>query len=192
MLFGMISQVFSSKNPPPFPKGRYNVILADPPWSYRDKAHAGKRGVEYKYPTMSIDDICALPVQSIAADDCSLFLWATHPNFPYGFQALKSWGFVFKTAAFVWIKLNKKADTLFWGGGHYTRANPETILLGTRGKPKRVSASVHSVVMSKVGKHSAKPPEVRERIVQLMGDVPRIELFARERVDGWDAWGLDV
>lgn len=98
----------------------------------------------------------------------------------------------YKTVAFTWIKKNKKADSLFWGMGFWTRANAEIVLFGTKGHPKRISAGVHSVITEPVRAHSQKPDEVRERIVELLGDLPRIELFARERVDGWDAWGDQI
>lgn len=114
------------------------------------------------------------------------------PNLPEAFKVIDAWGFKYKTCAFTWIKKNKIADSFFWGGGHYTRANPELCLLATRGKPKRISASVHSVVMTPVRKHSQKPDEVREKIIELMGDIPRIELFAREAFSGWDSLGFDV
>jgi len=172
--------------------GKYNVILADPPWEYRDRCHAGERGAAYKYPIMKIADIKALPVQQLAADDCALFLWITMPNLQLGLDTAAAWGFEYKTVAFTWIKLNKKQPTLFWGMGSYTRANAEMVLLATKGKIRRVDAGVHSVVQTKIGKHSEKPDEVRRRIVRLLGDVPRIELFARQVVPGFDCWGNEV
>ncbi len=111
---------------------------------------------------------------------------------PFAFDVIKAWGFTYKTMAFTWIKQNKKSPTLFWGIGNWTRSNAEFCLLATKGNIKRVAPNVHSVVMSPVARHSQKPAEVRDRIVQLMGDCPRIELFARERVPGWDAWGDEV
>lgn len=102
------------------------------------------------------------------------------------------WGFQYKTIAFVWIKQNKKADSLFWGMGYWTRSNAEFCVMATRGSPKRQSAGVHQVIVSHIEEHSKKPQEARERIVQLMGDVPRIELFARQKTPGWDVWGNEV
>ena len=169
----------------------YEIILADPAWSYRDRANAGKRGACYKYPTMDAADIAALNVPAIAADDCALFLWATAPLIETAATIVKQWGFTYKTIAFTWIKTTKHGK-LNWGMGNWTRANPEFVLLGTRGSAKRASASIHSVIMAPIGAHSVKPPIVREKIVQLMGDKPRVELFARERVAGWDAWGNEV
>lgn len=169
----------------------YKVILCDPPWTYNDKAAAGKRGVSFKYQTMNANALSALNVQGIADGDCALFMWSTPPMMPVALEVMQHWGFLYKTIAFTWVKKTKN-DKVHWGMGNYTRANPEHVLLGVKGKPKRCSASVHSFVEAKIGKHSAKPPIVRDKIVQLMGDVPRIELFARERVEGWDAWGNEV
>lgn len=105
---------------------------------------------------------------------------------------IDAWGFVYKTIAFAWVKENKKSGGLFWGLGNWTRSNVEVCLLATKGKPKRINAGVHSVVMSPIGRHSEKPSEVRDRIVKLCGDVPRIELFARQEAEGWDCWGNEV
>ena len=105
---------------------------------------------------------------------------------------IEAWGFKYKTIAFNWIKQNKSGAGLFWGLGNWTRSNSEICLLAIRGKPKRISAAVHSVVMAPVQKHSQKPDEVRERIVKLVGDVPRIELFARQSAPGWDCWGNEA
>jgi len=176
----------------PFPNKKYNIIYADPPWSYKDKAKAGNRGAAFKYPTQSKDWIDNLPVKNIAEDDCALFLWVTMPKLNECWQLIEKWGFEYKTSAFTWIKKNKKANSFFWGMGSFTRANAELCLIATRGKPKRISAAVHSVIYSPIEKHSKKPDEARKRIVELMGDIPRIELFAREKVEGWDVWGNEV
>lgn len=108
------------------------------------------------------------------------------------FSVIQAWGFQYKTVAFVWIKLNKKSSTLFWGLGYWTRANAEICLLASKGHPKRISKSVHQVVVSHIEQHSKKPDEVRKRIVELTGNLPRIELFARQKSDGWDVWGNEV
>ena len=100
---------------------------------------------------------------------------------------------MYKTIGFTWVKKNKKSDSLFWGMGYYTRANTELCLLATKGKPlRRVSRSVHQVVESPVREHSRKPDEVRGRIIRLFGNLPRIELFARQKTEGWDVWGNEV
>lgn len=171
---------------------KYNIILCNAPWSYRDKCHSGQRGAEYKYPTLSLKEIKQLNIDAIAADNCALFFWATMPLLPEALQVINAWDFAYKTAAFTWIKRNKLSNTWFWGMGNFSRSNPELCLLGMRGKLERKSASVHSVVDASVGKHSSKPNEVRDRIVQLFGDIPRVELFAREITPGWDSIGLDA
>ena len=174
------------------PNRKYNIIYADPPWSYNNK---GTRAAADKhYGTMKIDDLKKMPIGTggIAADDCVLFMWATFPMLREALELIEAWGFKYKTIAFTWIKQNKSGKGIFWGLGNWTRSNTEICLLAVKGKPKRQSASVHSVVLSPVRRHSQKPDEVRGRIVELMGDLPRIELFARTRADGWDCWGNEV
>lgn len=171
---------------------KYNIIYADPPWAYKDKALSGNRGACCKYPVMDTKYICNFPVKQIAADDAILFMWVTMPKLNECFDLIKAWGFEYKTCGFVWIKKNKKSDSLFWGMGRWTRANAEICLIATKGNPKRQAANVHSVVMTPIEEHSKKPSEIRDRIVQLCGDLPRIELFARQCVDGWDCWGNEV
>lgn len=172
---------------------KYGAIYADPPWEYRVYAKEGKgRSAASHYPTMGLADIKALPVEEIADKDCALFLWVTFPCLKEGLEVIEAWGFTYKTVAFVWIKQNKKSDSLFWGMGYWTRCNAELCILATRGSPKRADAGVHQVVVSHVMEHSRKPEEVRERIVRLMGDVPKIELFARRKAEGFDVWGNEV
>ena len=178
---------------------KYQIIYADPPWSYRDQGCQGTMANHYK--GMKIEDICKLPVKEIADENCILFLWATYPMLPEALQVMKSWGFTYKSIAFQWVKLNKKDGKPFYGLGRWTRGNTEPCLLAIKGKPKRMSASVFQLISTPRGKHSQKPSEVRNRIVQLMGDLPRIELFARPlkdglfkdtSYDGWDLWGNEV
>jgi len=171
---------------------KYNIIYADPPWSYRDKALSGNRGAICKYPTQSQEWIKNLPVKNIADQNSILFLWVTMPKLNECFDVIKSWGFEYKTCAFTWVKKNKKADSWFWGMGGWTRANAELCLLATKGKPTRISAGVHSVISSPIEKHSKKPDVVRNKIVELCGDIPRVELFARQKFDGWDSWGNEI
>lgn len=172
---------------------KYNLIYSDPPWFYKDRALAGNRGAACKYPVMTDDDIKNLPIDKIAADDCALFLWATFPKLDIALEVINAWGFQYKTCAFNWIKMNKvNQNSLFWGMGNFTRSNSELCLLATKGKPKAISHSVHSVIMSPVENHSRKPIEVREKIVTLMGELPRVELFARETAIGWDVIGNDI
>lgn len=174
---------------------KYKIIYADPPWSYKvwPKNNGTGRTAESHYKTMDVNDICDLPINRIADDNCVLFMWITSPCLQEGLKVIDAWGFKYKTIGFTWIKQNKTKNSLFWGMGYYTRANAELCLLATKGKPlKRVSRSVHQVILSKIREHSRKPDETRDRIVQLFGDLPRIELFARQQVDGWDCWGNEV
>lgn len=172
---------------------KYQIIYADPPWQYKVYSKKGQgRSAESHYPTMPLEDIKRLPVRQLASSDCALFLWTTVPLLQDCFSVMEAWGFVYKTLAFVWIKKNKKADSLFWGMGYWTRANAELCMLATAGQPKRRSASVHQVILSPIEEHSKKPDVVRERIVELLGDLPRVELFARQKTEGWDAWGNEI
>lgn len=173
---------------------KYDIIYADPPWSFRTYSDKGKvRGVEQHYKTMSKCAIQLLPVQRICAKDSVLLLWVTAPALTEGIELISAWGFTYKTVAFTWIKRNRKSNGIFKGMGYYTRANAEFCLLATRGKIlERKSHSVSSVVISHVEEHSKKPSEVRERIVTLFGDLPRVELFARQHASGWDCWGNEV
>lgn len=176
---------------PLFPNKQFKIIYCDPPWSYTDKANAGNRGASHKYDVMDLQAICDLPVADIADDNCVLFMWVTPPFLQDCFKVAEAWGFSYKTKAFNWVKYTEKSK-LHFGMGHWTRANSEDCLLFTKGKPKVVDHSVHQIIRSRVLKHSVKPPETRDRIVKLMGDVPRIELFARQKVENWDSWGLGV
>ena len=149
---------------------------------------------EKHYKVMEIKDIVEMKnvITRISDKDCILFLWVTFPCLLDGLKVIKEWGFTYKTCGFTCVKRNKKSDTWFFGLGHWTRANPEICLLGTKGKISRVSNKVSQVVDTHIEEHSKKPAIVRERIVELVGDLPRIELFARQEVDGWDAWGNEV
>ena len=167
---------------------KYKVIYADPPWQYRVYSKKGQgRSAENHYHTMNIDDIRSLPVADIV-----LFLWITFPCLKEGISVMESWGFTYKTCGFNWVKRNKKKDTYFMGLGFWTRSNSEVCLIGTKGHPKRVSKAVSQICNARVMAHSKKPDEIRKRIVELCGDVPRIELFARKTADGWDCLGDEI
>ncbi len=168
----------------------YGIIYADPPWPYRQKRLQG--AAEHHYKTMSIENIFQLPISKIAADDSVLFLWATFPQLPEALRVITAWGFQYKTVAFVWLKQNKKTPSWFYGLGFWTRGNAEICLLATKGRPKRKAANIHQLIISPVEEHSKKPDIVREKIITLMGDLPRIELFARQQPPGWDVWGDEV
>jgi N6-adenosine-specific RNA methylase IME4 len=141
---------------------------------------------------MNIDDICALPVPEIADKNCVLFLWTTFPNLTEAFKVISAWGFKYSTVAFVWVKRNKISPEYFMGCGYWTRANAEICLIATKGKPKRLSKSVRQIIDTPIEHHSKKPDIVRNKITELLGDLPRIELFAREKADGWDSWGNEI
>jgi N6-adenosine-specific RNA methylase IME4 len=168
----------------------YEIIYADPAWNYTATSNKipsrSKQGQSYN--AMRMIDIYEYQLPEINKD-CVLFMWATSPLLPEALYTIKCWGFEYKTIAFTWIKKNKKANSNFWGMGSWTRSNAEFLLLATKGNPKAVSHSVHSVVESVIEEHSKKPDIIRDKIVELCGNKKRIELFARKRVDGWDSLG---
>lgn len=169
---------------------KYSIVYADPAWQYEQKGLQG--AAERHYTTMKTEDICALPVPSITAKDCALFLWTTFPQLPEALRVMEAWGFHYKSVAFVWLKQNRKSLSWFYGLGFWTRGNAEICLLGTRGHPKRQSAKVHQFIISPIEKHSKKPDITRDKILELLGDLPRVELFARQVTPGWDLWGNEV
>ena len=172
--------------------GRYAAIYADPPWSFRNWSAKGTgRNAVSHYDCLDFSALTALPLASLAADDCALFLWTTDPLLPRALDLIQAWGFEYKTVAFYWVKLNAKpkheAD-FFTGLGYWTRANPEQCLLATRGKPPRQAKDVRRLIVEKRREHSRKPDSVREKIERLVQG-PYLELFARETKPGWDCWG---
>lgn len=189
---------------------KYQIIYADPPWSYRDYTSRevaeknlnqnSKKSVVLKYDVMKTEQIASLKVRELADENCILFIWVTMPKLNEVFSVIEAWGFKYSTCGFVWVKKNKNKPTNFWGMGRWTRSNAEICLIAIKGKPKRLSASVHSVVELPIEEHSKKPSFVRAKIVELCGNVPRIELFARKPHEliedltwvGWDAWGNEV
>ena len=173
-----------------FPNKKYKIIYADCPWEYGDKLKHHGGSAESHYEEMGLDDICNLPVNSITDYDSFLFLWCTWPMLKEGIKVLESWGFEYKTIGFVWIKKYATGKHVL-GMGNYTRGNTEFCLMGVKGKPKRVDNTVSQIIESVPKEHSKKPDIVRQKIVQLCGDLPRIELFARTKVHGWDVWGND-
>lgn len=170
---------------------KYNLIYADPAWTYRDKANDGERGAAHKYDVMTLQDICRLPVWDLAADSCLLAMWWVPTQPMEALKVVEAWGFRFMTMkGFTWHKTNKHKGNSAIGMGHMTRANSEDCLFAVKGKlPDRMDASICQHITSPRMEHSAKPPIIRDRLVQLLGDVPRIELFSRDNIDGWDNWG---
>lgn len=171
---------------------KYQLIYADPPWTYRDKCNAGKRGAGHKYTTMTIEDLCAMPISAIASDNCLLAMWWVAPMPIEAISVVEAWGFKLKTMkGFTWAKTTKHGKDHF-GMGNWTRANSEDCLIATRGKPLRINKGVRQLIHAPIGRHSEKPFEARDRLVLLIGDVPRIELFSRVRSDGWDYHGDEI
>lgn len=173
---------------------KYQIIYADPPWQYGNwyQSEDVKRNAADHYQVMDVEEICDLPVGTISDENCALFLWVTFPCLLDGLRVLEAWGFRYTTCGFTWVKMNATGFGIFTGLGNYTRANTELCLLGMKGSLPRISRSVRQVVLSPVLKHSQKPSIIREGIVQLFGDLPRIELFARQKVEGWDCWGNEA
>lgn len=179
-----------------FPSGKFGAILADPPWHFETWGEGGNRNVTSKYKTMTVREICRLPVEDLAADDCALFVWSVWPKMFEAMKVIEMWGFAYKTCAFSWMKADPYrlfADeaTPFAGLGYWTRANTEPCLLATRGKPKRLNADVRQGIIAPRREHSRKPDEIHERIERLV-DGPYLELFARQSRPGWTVWGNEA
>ncbi len=174
-----------AREAPTLPQGdtRYGAILADPPWPFATYGAGNTRAPDQHYPTMPLDEICALPVAALAADDCALFLWVPSHLLHGAPHVMRCWGFHFVTSAFVWVK-----DGI--GMGYWTRKQTELCLLGTRGAPKRQAADVGELIRAPRGRHSEKPGDAHGRIERLVAG-PYLELFARQQRPGWDAWGND-
>lgn len=170
---------------------KHTLIYADPPWSYRDKANDGERGAGHKYPVMTVADICRLPAWDLAAESCLLAMWWVPTQPLEALKVVEAWGFRLMTMkGFTWHKTNRRMGNSAIGMGHMTRANSEDCLFAVRGRlPERLDASICQHITAPRMEHSAKPPIIREKLVQLLGDVPRIELFARQSEPGWGCWG---
>lgn len=174
-------------------KKPYKIIYADPAWIYQDKANAGKRGAEHKYTCTPTEEMANI-IRNINVDkDAVCLMWCTYPQLPEGLKLMSLWGFKFKTVAFTWVKKNKIANSFFMGMGRHTRGNPEIVLLGVKGKGvPRINASIRNLQIHKISEHSRKPNEIRKEIIKLYGDLPRIELFAREKKENFDVWGNEI
>lgn len=171
----------------------YPVILADPAWPFENYSAKGEgRNPNRHYDTLSIEQIKALPVGHLAADNAALFLWVTDPLLDKAIEVMKHWGFRYTTVAFTWAKRTPNDTGWHMGTGYYTRANPETCLLGMNGRmgvPR--SRGVRQLVVEPVREHSRKPDRIHSDI-ERMFDGPYLELFARQRRPGWDSWGNQV
>ncbi|EDI6512296.1 S-adenosylmethionine-binding protein [Escherichia coli] len=172
----------------------FNLIYADPPWEYKDKCKDGNRGAGFKYPTMKAEDIARIPVWQLAnPESCLLAMWWVPTQPEEALLVVKAWGFRLMTMkGFTWNKCgSRQPDKLVMGMGHMTRANSEDCLFAVKGKlPTRLDAGIIQSFTSPRLEHSRKPDVVRDKLVRLLGDVPRIELFARgDLPDGWHGWG---
>lgn len=178
---------------------RYSIIYADPPWQYDDQLGNDPKYGGITYATMKTRDIANLPVKDIRADNSLLFMWVTLPKLEDGFTVLRKWGFEYVTTVFIWIKIYDSGigkeiheldqKDLRTGTGRWTNTNAEMVLLGKHGTMQRLNTNVKQLIISKINGHSAKPTETRDRIIQLAGDLPRVELFAREYCYGWTSLG---
>lgn len=176
-------------------RGGYRALVADPPWSFQSyTAAVGTRAAARHYRVMGLNDLMALPVPDLAARDSHLFLWTTGPHLPQALRLMTAWGFTYSSLAMTWIKLRRNHSgawserDLHLGLGYTFRKNSEIVLLGRRGRAKRLARDVPEVIVSPVREHSRKPDEAYARIVRYCTG-PHIELFARERRPGWLAWG---
>ena len=171
---------------------KYQIIYADPPWLYNNGGNQKSRGMARgSFECMPLEDIKNLKIP--VDDNAMLFLWATMPKLKEALEVIEAWGFKYITCAFVWIKQNPSGVGIYSGLGHWVNGNAELCLLGRKGKTlERKNKAVKQIVISPRGRHSEKPNEVSDRIVQLLGDLPRIELFARQKTEGWDVWGNEV
>lgn len=183
----------------PLPDKKYNIIYADPAWHYGSKSAVNNtKGSEIKplqdhYETMTLQELCDLPVKDITKDDAACFMWVTDSHLDEGIEVMKAWGFNYKTIAFNWVKITNKGN-FCKNVAPYTMKSSEICLLGIKGRmlKYKVANNIESLVIAERTQHSKKPQEVRRRIELLFGDLPRIELFAREKWEDWDCWGNEV
>jgi len=169
---------------------KYQIIYADPPWSYRGEMM--NSSITDHYGVLSIENIKNLPVSKITSENSILFLWVTLPKLNEFMRVVESWEFEYKTTAFVWVKRNRISDSFFMGLGRWTRANPEICILATKGQISRQNKGIRQLQVHKIERHSKKPDIFRDLIVDLIGDLPHIELFAREKTEGWDSIGYEI
>ena len=171
---------------------RYRVVLADPPWRFATWSDKGKgKSAEQHYETMSLGDICLLPVREWVEPDAVLFLWATWPTIFWSINVIESWGFKYSGLAWEWIKQNPETGKFAFGCGYGTRKNVEPCLLARIGKPVLRSRSVRDIMFAPRREHSRKPDEQYGRI-ESMFDGPYLEMFARQERGGWDSWGNET
>lgn len=171
--------------------GEYGAILIDPPWAFRTfsrrRGTTPHRGSTDHYKTMPLYQICGLPVPDAAARNCALFVWTVDSHLRQTMTVLDAWEFTYKTIVFVWEKLGRNGEPRM-GMGYWSRKQAEVCLLATRGSPRRLDKGVPQLISAPRREHSRKPDEQYARIERLV-DGPYLELFARRRREGWDAWG---
>lgn len=174
---------------------KYQILYCDCPWRYNARNNPNtKFGLgASQYPTLSVGELVALAplIKAITAPNCALFMWAVPPKLPWALEVMQAWGFRYCTKAFTWIKVDRQGVPRLLPG-YYTGSNSEDCWLGMRGSLSVVNKGVRQVVSSTLRGHSQKPDLVRERIVDLFGDLPRLELFAREKIEGWQAVGNEI
>lgn len=188
---------------PDLPDGKYQIVYADPPWDYGGKMQFDKSSTikgnkdwareifisaaNFKYPTVKTKDLMKFPISQICDDNCLLFMWSTSPHLAQAIQLGEAWGFEYKTIGFVWDKMNHNP-------GQYTLSNCEVCLIFKKGKipTPRGARNIQQLVRVPRGEHSVKPNEVRDNIMKMFPTQRKIELFARQKPEGWDVWGLDV
>ena len=165
---------------------KYQIIYADPPWRYNDKQNTKLLGGAIKhYPTMSITELCQLPIKELADENSALFLWTTSPLLEDSFKIIRAWGFRYKTS-FVWDKIKHNM-------GHYNSVRHELLLIATKGSyTPRVKKLFDSVVSVERTKHSEKPDIFRYIINHIYPSSKKLELFARQKTEGWDVWGNEI
>lgn len=175
-----------------FPDKKYGIIYADPAWKYYEGGYKNQEQhydtIETKYLIDFIDEN-EKNVAELSAENCILFIWTTSPMLPYMPELIEKWGFKYSTVGFVWVKSKKDGTGFFFGNGNWTRANAEYCLIGHKGTIERQDATIPQIIYEPKDEHSKKPECIRSKIVQLVGDLPRIELFARQSITGWDNWG---
>jgi N6-adenosine-specific RNA methylase IME4 len=170
-------------------RNAYGVILSDPPWRFRTWGeHNQTKSPSRHYDLMTLDDIKALPVATLAAADCLLFMWACAPTLDQSFDVMASWGFKFKTAG-AWAKQSKTGRKWAFGTGYLLRSAAEFYLIGTIGNPKSAVRDVRNLTVAPVREHSRKPDSVRDDLERMFPSVRKAELFGRTEARGWDVWG---
>ena len=184
----------------PFPDKKYQIIYADPPWSFGNRMYSSNkidhhRKITRAYQVMKTRDICLLPIKDICESDAICFMWVADAFIPDAIEVMKGWGFKYKTVAFVWLKKELSGKQVCYMG-QWTMKNAELVLLGTKGKMSQFLKSRKVRQLQEASRertiHSRKPQIIRDKIVEMFGDLPRIELFARQKTDGWDVWGNEV